>query len=399
MGLSCQALARGLMRRGHTVDVLASAHADRPETRSEQVHRILPLAAERSPGANVEHHLLRPRTWARQGAEVAVAACRRLRPERAFLFGGWNLPRAVLRAIQQELRGRLVYRFADYWPLLPPQEVAYWSAPGGGATGAMRRAIAPLARLRLDGESGAPLLPLSPSFCVSEAVRGTYAAQGLPLEDTRVIHTGIDLAPFHAQWEGDRPGPAPGRIAYVGRIAPEKGLDNLMDALGWLRDEAPELEWRLALVGNGSADYRAHLRRVAEARGITSRVDWLGRTSPDDIPTLLSRQRVVVIPSVWEDPLPRTAIEGLASRCVVVASRIGGLPEIVDDGETGILVPSGDPVALAIALRGLCESPEAANRMAERGWRAARERFGEERMLDEIEHAFLQPAEGSEWRA
>ena len=115
--------------------------------------------------------------------------------------------------------------------------------------------------------------------------------------------------------------------------------------------------------------------------------DWKGGFTPDPEQVLASVDAVAV-PSTRPDPLPNSAIEALAAGVPVVAANHGGLPEIVRDRATGLLARPGDPVALAKALRELADDPQRRARMGEAAADDARERFGLERMLDEVEGVY-----------
>jgi glycosyltransferase involved in cell wall biosynthesis len=94
---------------------------------------------------------------------------------------------------------------------------------------------------------------------------------------------------------------------------------------------------------------------------------------------------VVAVPSTAPDPLPGSAVEAAAAGCAVVASAHGGLPEIIRDGETGRLVPPGDPAALAQAAAELLDDPGQRDRLGARAREEVRRRFAAGRLLDEIQ--------------
>jgi glycosyltransferase involved in cell wall biosynthesis len=185
--------------------------------------------------------------------------------------------------------------------------------------------------------------------CVSAAVRAQF-----PPGDgrVRVLPDGLALP--------GGPGPAPPRRAagpplvclVLGRISSWKGQGVLLRALA-------EVPSAVAVVAGdawpGQEHHEAALRRLASDLGIADRVRFVGFVA--DPRPLYGGADVVVVPSTRPDPLPNAALEAAAAGCCVVASRHGGLPEIVRDGETGVLVAPGDPGALAAALRRLAADP------------------------------------------
>ena len=147
------------------------------------------------------------------------------------------------------------------------------------------------------------------------------------------------------------------RFAYVGRLVGEKGLDVLLDAAG--RSGLP-----VDVYGDGRL--AGPLRdRVAAGR---LPVTLHGRLAPADVPAALHRATAAVLPALWPENCPLSLLEAAACAVPALASHVGGIPEIVADGTTGVLVPPGDPAALAAAMTGLT-----AARSAELG-AAARER-------------------------
>jgi glycosyltransferase involved in cell wall biosynthesis len=120
------------------------------------------------------------------------------------------------------------------------------------------------------------------------------------------------------------------------------------------------------------------------ARGIDSDVELVGPRSRAEVLDHLRRARALVLPSLWDEPLPMVLIEASAVGTPMIASRVGGVPEVVDDGETGLLVPPGDVAALAAALTRAQDEPATFAAMG----RAARQRW-EERFSGDIAYSHL----------
>ncbi len=169
-----------------------------------------------------------------------------------------------------------------------------------------------------------------------------YAPPGATIH---VIPYGVDLDLFRAS-----PRPAPVRITVgaVARLSPEKGLGHLLRAVAQLRDEGLDLD--LVLAGEGPS--RNALERLAETLGLGERVEFAGEVPHDAVPAMLQRFDIFAMPSTWEG-FGVSAIEASAMELPVVASNIHGIPDVVLDGETGILVPVAHAGGLAAALRRL----------------------------------------------
>lgn len=158
----------------------------------------------------------------------------------------------------------------------------------------------------------------------------------------RVIPNGVDLEGFQnpqRDWK-------PARLLFVGRIVYQKGLDLLLDALGRLR----KLDWQLELVGDGPR--RERLEDQAARLGIAKRVQFHGWQPRQALPGIFSAANLFVYPSRHEG-MPNAVLEAMASGLPVVATRIPGNEELVEEGKTGRLVPPEDAVALQAALESL----------------------------------------------
>ncbi|HEV8643047.1 MAG TPA: glycosyltransferase family 4 protein [Methylomirabilota bacterium] len=202
---------------------------------------------------------------------------------------------------------------------------------------------------------------------VSHAVgRDLVARYRLPAEQVVVIQNGIDPARFVPE----RP-PAAARaelglspdtrlIGLVGRLTRQKGPDLLVAALPTLVTSWPQL--RCLFVGDGMLG--PELRRRAAALGLASHCVFLGPRH--DVADLVAILDVVVLPSRSEG-LPFALLEAMALAKPVVATRVGGNPEVVEDGRTGLLIPPEDPVALARAVLFLLDRPAEAAAMGRRG--------------------------------
>jgi glycosyltransferase involved in cell wall biosynthesis len=199
---------------------------------------------------------------------------------------------------------------------------------------------------------------------VSEATAASLREQGYPAARLVVIPNGIEAAEPAAPVEL-APRPA---ILEVARLAEVKGQHVLLAAL-------TGLDAHLVLVGRdleAGGGYAQRLREQAVELGVEQRVVFAGPR--DDVPGLLAGCDVFCLPS-FEEGLPLTVLEAMAQGRPVVAAAVGGTPEAVADGETGLLVPPGDVDALAEALRSLLADPDRARRFGEAGRVRVRERF------------------------
>jgi glycosyltransferase involved in cell wall biosynthesis len=129
--------------------------------------------------------------------------------------------------------------------------------------------------------------------------------------------------------------------------------------------------------------YKDVLRRQAETEGVADRVHFLGFR--DDVPQLMHLVDVVVHTSTAAEPFGRVIVEGMLAGRPVIGTRAGGPPEIIGDSETGLLVPPGDPDALATAIQKILSNPQWARSMGQAAQAYARDRFSVDRMQEEVD--------------
>ncbi|HEU0278027.1 MAG TPA: TIGR03088 family PEP-CTERM/XrtA system glycosyltransferase [Rhodanobacteraceae bacterium] len=194
------------------------------------------------------------------------------------------------------------------------------------------------------------------------------------------IPNGIDTARYVAATptSGGRPllgtfaPPGTLLIGTVGRLDAVKDQARLIDALHLLCARDADAGHRLRLVVVGEGRERAHLERHIQDLGLQDRVRLLGNR--DDVPALLAEFDVFALCSIAEG-IPLTVLEAMAAGLPVVATRVGGVPEVVIEGETGTLVPASDAAALARALDGYVRDPGLRRRHGAAGQARVRARF------------------------
>jgi glycosyltransferase involved in cell wall biosynthesis len=145
-------------------------------------------------------------------------------------------------------------------------------------------------------------------------------------------------------------------LAFAGRLGPQKALEIALEAVASVADVT------LVLAGDGPE--RAALEARAIELGLEGRARFLGSVSREQVLRLFRAADASVLSSAWEN-FPHTVVEALAVGCPVIATAVGGVPEVVRDGENGLLVPPGDASALAGAIRRFFDDGELRRRLVE----------------------------------
>jgi glycosyltransferase involved in cell wall biosynthesis len=228
----------------------------------------------------------------------------------------------------------------------------------------------------------------------SSAVRGDLVKRGVDAGKITVIHNGVDVEAIRrAAASTEIPASLSEQmgknriVGTLGRFTPIKNQRLLIRAARTLLKQHPDV--RFLLVGDGSE--RERLEQTGRELGLGDRLIFTGWLhSPYAV---LARMDILVLPSLWEG-LGVTMLEAMALGKPVVATRVGGIPEVVSDGETGLLVPSDDDEALAAALDRLLSDPGLAGRMGSTGKTVAEERFQSKQTAREVEEIYQASVNG-----
>jgi glycosyltransferase involved in cell wall biosynthesis len=221
---------------------------------------------------------------------------------------------------------------------------------------------------------------------VSEYLKNRVLAQhpGIRPSRCRVIHNAVDTELFKPAPPGP-PDPVP-VITFAGQWNKKKGFDVLLAAARILQNRGVKFVLNLA----GGADLWPGQDGITgeEIKSFCDGLDCLrllGKLSQADLAATLERSTIAVVPSVWAEPFGKAAIEAMACGLPVIATKTGGLPEIVVEGKTGLLVTPGDPVALAEAIQRLVMDQNLARAMGQAARADVLQRFSLDRWIQRFE--------------
>ncbi len=203
---------------------------------------------------------------------------------------------------------------------------------------------------------------------ISCAIFNQVKEQGIKENKIRLVSLRVDLKLFNPNlWisetykSGDKVGMT---LGYIGRLVEGKGLEDLLEAVKILKSQNLEFRtWNLVIYGTGPLEVR--LKEMAEDLKIDDKIDWRGFVSYSKVPEALTQIDIFVYPS-WHEGFGRSIMEALAMEKAVVATRVGGIPDLIKDGENGFLISPHNPEELARKIKELAENEE------------LREKFGKE---------------------
>jgi glycosyltransferase involved in cell wall biosynthesis len=371
------AIVRGLTRRGHDIDVVLPQH---PDFRYPDGGGVRFFPYRYSPSSRLS-------PW---GFGQTFDATTRVRAQVVPL----------LPAIAVSLRRAVARRLAK-----EPYDVvhAHWVLPNGWAASSVAKRHDPPVVVTLHGTDVAmaehhrvlariarrTFNRVAAVTATSDDLRRRAVDLGADPRNTTTTYIGVDtqvFAPRPASREvrqllGAREGDL--LVVAVGRLALVKGFEYLIEAASQLQRVT------VAIVGDG--ELRPQLERLAQAS--QARVLLAGAMPHDRVADVLAAADVVVVPSVVDnrgrvDATTSTALEALASGRPLIATAVGGIPEVVHDGENGLLVPQKDPVALAAAIERLHGDPDLRQRLSVQGREFAVQRLSWDTTIDGLERTF-----------
>ncbi len=312
------ALAAFLLERGHGVEVVTTAD-DAP---APLPYRVRWVPRSRPPGAR--HVMVAWEIARRARAADVVYATSMIRRAAAGAV-------AARRPLVVKLVADEAYERARRAGLFAGTLEEFQEVEGGARVQALRQARN-LAVARAEHV-----------FCPSSYLRDIAVGWGLPAERISVLPNPAPIVPAFGSREALREayGMTGITLAFAGRLTAQKDLRVAIDAVG----RVPGVS--LALLGEGPE--RASLESYAAERGLGDRVRFLGGGSRDDVLALFRAADGSLLSSAWEN-FPHTVVEALAVGTPVIATAVGGVPEIVRDGQNGLLVPAHDIAALSAAI-------------------------------------------------
>jgi glycosyltransferase involved in cell wall biosynthesis len=295
--------------------------------------------------------------WGRRGSPVAAAAERAGLRTRAL-----RRPWASLHRLRAQVRAAGISLIDAHT----------------GSSHALAAALAALTKVAVVRTRG-DARPAAKHPLARLLARRTHAFIAANTSIARELSAAFPWARVATVFQGIAAGPSvplPERCVFglLGRLDPVKGHDDFLRAAALARQTHPEASFRA--VGGGAPLRRSQLEGRLRSLGLEGCCEFTGFAA--DVPGELARCRVGVVASVGSEAVSRAALEWMAAGRPVVASRVGCLPDLVEDGVSGFLVPPGDPAALARAMRRFLAEPA----LAERLGAAARRRFEERYSLE-----------------
>ncbi|RPF47013.1 glycosyltransferase involved in cell wall biosynthesis [Thermodesulfitimonas autotrophica] len=215
----------------------------------------------------------------------------------------------------------------------------------------------------------------------SRYLKQIIARWGVPEDRCKVVYNAAE--PLGSVEPAMIPLATPAKLITVGRLVPWKHVDSIIEALVELNGTG------LVVVGDGPEKQR--LEALTQSLGLTKRVYFTGQRSKEETHALMAACNIFVLNSSYEG-LPHVIVEAMQVGLPVIATAVGGTPEVVQDGETGLLIPPDDVQALQKALARLINNPDLRRMLIEKGRLLVQTKFNKEGMIDQTEAVLLKVA-------
>ena len=219
---------------------------------------------------------------------------------------------------------------------------------------------------------------------VSKSLEEHLRKQRFDAHKIRVVANGVPT-----------PGPLPNRatpkadwlIGCVALFRPRKGLEVLLRAISRVRAEGKSV--RLRAVGPfETPEYETHIRTLVDSLNIGENIDWIGFT--EDVNAEMRRMDLFVLPSLFGEGMPMVILEAMAMGVPVVASRVEGIPEVIEPDRTGVIVPPNDSYALAKGIISIMERPEAWSSIRSRAYELQVDKYSAKSMARGVAEVYRQ---------
>ena len=390
----CEEVTDRLSARGHRVTVMTSTYRDGPEiARDYEVRRVLEIDPDWNEKESAAWQFFaKRRSRERRALAQFTETVGSLKPDIIFIWDAIGLPRALLLAAERHPSAASVYYFANYLPELPDEYIAYWQREPAYFIGKLKKGFLGRLALELLKREGKPVpLQYPHVICVSHYLRQRFVSQGLVPDSAVVIYNGIDFSAFALPDSGSFVfQPDPLRCLVAGRVVPDKGVHTVIEAFGILgQREETRSHVSLTILGDGPGDYLQSLHQRVAALGVEDLIEFKAPVRREQMPEILSRHNVLIVPSEYGEPIARSMQEGMAMGLLVIGTTTGGSGELLQPEHNGLVFPAADAQSLAAQLARASSVPGLGASLARQGQADVRANFDIRLTVERIEKYLL----------
>lgn len=354
--LMCQKVTDQLISAGHEVLVLTSKFGTENGTIEGHIHRQLTRIT-----LNNHPQKIASLFTTRANYALTQSLARQFQPDFAYL---WNIREvSILPALaMQDMGIATMYKFGSHWLAHAYQHYTRVNSP-----------IKKLYRRFQIGLRQFEELDFTVATFDSESLRQSYVNAGVNFRQSAVVPSFIDDR--WATGEAKQAIHSPLKLLYAGRFDPDKGIMVVVEAFAHLVQEHATTDVTLTLIGSGDEATMSELHQIIAEHQLSDLIEFHPFLPHDDLMSTLHHYDLLLYPTLAWEGFGLTIVEAMSQGVPAIASDIGGPRDIVQDGKTGVLIPSGSATALANAILELAQQPERLLAMSQAGVAVVREKY------------------------
>jgi len=375
--IRCKEVSEGLSKKGHKVFVLTSRYGLTNKNINNNIFRLLYyLSTDNIKRYNKRYIQIKTAILGRVNYFITRKVIKYIRIDLVYVGQLTGVSIFPIKAIQNK-NIPIVYHQGNYFFI---DLVRYCILE--------RNKIKKIYRKFIFGFDGKDKFDFSYIIVVSNAVKQRYVEAGFPEDNISIIPPrGISLE--LACNKGKKALNIVRKqlkLLYVGRITEEKGIHIAIESVGYLINILGTRELTLNIIGSGDREYIKKLNKLIKNLKLNEYIRFKGQIHYKLIIKEYDNNDVLLVPSVREEAFGLIILEAMSRGIPVIASNIGGIPEIIEDGRTGILVPPRNPIKMAKAIKKLIEDPSLYEQISINGINEVKEKYTNEKVINQIDN-------------
>jgi len=373
--IHCKDVADGLSQKGHEVFVLTSKYGVYNEILENRVLRVLYFySIGKTTGFRRRYSEIKVAVLGRLNYFITRQIIRQINPDIVYAEEISNISMYPLKAIQNQgipiVHHLGIHTFVDLTKecILRPNPIKN------------------LYKRIIHGFNGIKNFDFNHIITLSEALKKQHIEVGFPECNISVIPPGIFSELIKDEFKKFTDfSKKEIKLLYVGRINQEKGVHISIEAVGYLVKNLTTINVVLYIIGDGNEKYIDKLQSLISKLKIKKNVRFCGKLPREKVMNEYSKYDILLVPSIWEEPFGIIIIEAMSQGLPVIATSVGGIPEIIKNGETGLLVPPNNPVKMTEAVKKLIDNPHLYERLSINGIKEVQEKYTDEKIIEHID--------------
>ena len=373
--IRCKIIADGLSEKGHELYVLTSKYGVNGKSIDNNIYRLLYFIEEGSAeGIGRRYVQIKIALLGRLNYLITKKVIKHIKPD--IIYAGQLLDISIfpMKAIQS-YNIPIVHHLGNYFFVELVEMCILEKNP-------LKRFY----RKRIHGFKNIDDFDFKHILVVSEAVKRTYVEAGFSADNISIIPRGIPSESIkkehnrNVKFHGKQI-----KLLYVGRLSKEKGVDTALKTVGHLINKFGVRNLTLDIIGEGNEKYEENLHILSDSLSLKDHVNFKGKLLPEEVLKEYNNYDMLLVPSIW-DASPIVLIEAMSQGVPIIATKTGGIPERIKDGKNGLLVPTGDSVRMAEAIKKLVDDPSFYEKISRNGIKRVQEEYTNEKIIGKIDN-------------